>query len=337
MQRPELIIVTPALREANNGNWQTASRWARWLAADFRVQVVGEWQGEPADAMIALHARRSARSIAAWADAHPQAPLVVVLTGTDLYRDIHIDAEARRSLTWAQRLVVLHELAPLDVPTPYRDKCRVCFQSCRSRRALDKSPRLLRALMVGHLRDEKQPQTFWGAAESLSDRPDILFDHVGDALDDALGLAARDCQQRLPQYRWLGGQSHGRTRERIQRAHVLVHPSRMEGGAHVVMEAITSGTPVLASRIPGNVGLLGPDYAGYFPVGDTDALATLLSQCRDDPDFLDDLIGQCAVRAPLFAPEREAATLRELMAEAMAERAAEAVIARIMSGAGRPT
>jgi glycosyltransferase involved in cell wall biosynthesis len=63
--------------------------------------------------------------------------------------------------------------------------------------------------------------------------------------------------QRIPNYRWLGALPHESTRRRIQAAHVLVHSSRMEGGAHVVIEAVTSGTPVLASRIPGNLGLLG--------------------------------------------------------------------------------
>ncbi len=87
----------------------------------------------------------------------------------------------------------------------------------------------------------------------------------------------------------------------------------MEGGAHVVMEAIRSGTPVLASRIAGNVGMLGADYAGYFEPGDAEGLAALIERCRDQPAILQDLCRQCAARAPLFEPKRERETLLALL------------------------
>jgi glycosyltransferase involved in cell wall biosynthesis len=168
--------------------------------------------------------------------------------------------------------------------------------------------------MVGHLRAEKAPQTYFAAARRLAGRPDIRLDHVGAALDPALGRAAQALQAEQPTYRWLGARSHAEARRRIQAAHVLVHPSLMEGGAHVVMEAVRSGTPVLASRIAGNVGMLGADYAGYFEPGDDVGLATLLAGCRDDRAILDRLAAQCALRAPLFDPARERATLRALLA-----------------------
>ncbi|MCU0841011.1 MAG: glycosyltransferase, partial [Thiobacillaceae bacterium] len=108
---------------------------------------------------------------------------------------------------------------------------------------------------------------------------------------------------------------HEAARRRIQRAHLLVHPSRMEGGAHVIIEAVASGTPVLASRIDGNVGMLGEHYAGYFPWGDAPALVALLARCRADAAFLDHLRGQCRLRAPLFEPAAEAAAVRRLLAD----------------------
>ena len=88
---PSILIVSPALAEANNGNWHTASRWARMLRNHCRIGIAPRWNGEPYDLLIALHARRSAPSIEAWSAAHPTRPLVVVLTGTDLYRDIRVD------------------------------------------------------------------------------------------------------------------------------------------------------------------------------------------------------------------------------------------------------
>ena len=312
-----LCLVTPALSDANNGNWQTARRWARWLAADYRVRVVPGWEGGDDAVLLALHARRSAPSVAAFAAAHPDRPLLLALTGTDLYRDIHVDAAAQRSLALAWRLIVLHEAAPGDLPPALRPKCVVCFQSTNALPPQTKTPRHLRALMVGHLRDEKWPQTLWAAAQRLRHRSDIRIDHVGAALDPSLGQAAEACAAECPAYRWLGGRPHADTLRRIRQAHMLVHTSRMEGGAHVVMEAVCRGTPVLASRIPGNVGLLGADYAGYFEAGDSAGLATLLERARDEPAMLPALMAQGRARAPLFLPDHERATLRRIVQGAM--------------------
>ncbi len=283
------------------------------LRSHYQVGLVGVWSGEPADILVALHARRSAASIQRWAAERPGCPLVVVLTGTDLYRDIHVDPEAQRSLDLADRLLVLHERAIDDLPAPYRAKASVCFQSTTARQPLAKTAQHLRCVMVGHLREEKAPQTYFAAARLLAHRPDILLDHIGAALDPALGAEAQALQQHCPHYRWLGALPHGAARTRIQKAHVLVHTSRMEGGAHVVMEAVCSGTPVLATRISGNLGMLGADYAGYFEPGDAEGLAGLIEQCRDQPAILRDLGAQCTARAPIFKPEREQATLLALM------------------------
>jgi putative glycosyltransferase (TIGR04348 family) len=312
-----ILIVTPALADANNGNWQTARRWAGLLRAAYRVQLADRWRpGEGAEPalMIALHARRSAASIAAWKSAHPERGLLLALTGTDLYRDIDSDADAQHSLQLADALVALNALGCRRLPAPWQGKCRVLLQSCSQRRTLAKTGRHLRALMVGHLRDEKDPRCYFAAARRLAARADIRLDHIGAALDPALGAEAAALAAEQPNYRWLGALPHGATRERIQAAHVLVHPSRMEGGANVVIEALRSGTPVIASHIDGNLGLLGEDYAGTFAPGDDAALAALLQRARDDAAMLTALQQQCAARAPLFSPDAEAATLRRLVA-----------------------
>jgi putative glycosyltransferase (TIGR04348 family) len=325
MHQPPIVIVTPALADANNGNWQTARRWKSMLAALHPVVLTASWplavgqQPEPA-LMIALHARRSAASIAAWRQARPDAPLIVALTGTDLYRDIDHDAATQHSLAMADALVVLNELGAQRLPRALRPKCRVVLQSCSARQPRPRTGRHLRALMVGHLRDEKDPQTFFDAAQQLQHRSDILLNHIGRALDPALGERAEALAARQPQYRWLGGLPHEATRRRIQAAHVLVHPSRMEGGAHVVIEAVRSGTPVIASRIDGNVGLLGPDYAGYFNPGDSAGLARLLQRSRDDADMLRGLQRQIGWRAPRFTPEAEASALMRLVDEMLERR-----------------
>lgn len=272
--------------------------------------------------MLALHARRSAASVQAWAKAHGPHGLAVVLTGTDLYRDIATDASAQQSLALAQRLVVLQAQGLLALPEALRAKAQVMFQSTSARQTLPKSRRHLRVVMVGHLREEKDPLTLMAAARLLSAVPGIHIDHIGAPLDAALGQAAQATARECPPYRWLGEQTHESTRRRIQRAHLLVHASRMEGGAHVVMEAVCCGTPVLASQIPGNVGMLGDDYAGYFEAGDAAGLAARLRQCHAEltaaqagvsPPLLAQLQIQCAARAPLFSPAAEQAALRRLV------------------------
>jgi glycosyltransferase involved in cell wall biosynthesis len=109
-------------------------------------------------------------------------------------------------------------------------------------------------------------------------------------------------------------------RRRIQRAHVLVHASRMEGGANVVIEALRSGTPVIASRIDGNVGLLGEGHGAYFEVGDDAALARLIERARDDSHWRQGLQRQGAKRAPLFSPLAEARCLARVVRELLVKR-----------------
>ena len=315
MRRCDIVIVTPALADANNGNWQTARRWADMLSRAYRVRLTAGWDGGDEALMIALHARRSAASVTRWRALRPRAALVVVLTGTDLYRDIVHDANAQASLRSADRLVVLNELGGRCVPAGLQAKVQVILQSCAARQTQSKTVRHLRALMVGHLRAEKSPQTYFDAVRRLAYRGDILFDHVGAALEPELGVQASSLMSSCPRYRWLGPLPHESARRRIQAAHVVVHPSRMEGGAHVIIEAVRSGTPVLASRIDGNVGLLGELYEGYFPLDDDGALAALLQRLRDDPAMLVRLQQQCEARAALFDPARERKSLLELSAE----------------------
>ncbi len=332
MQKTRIVIVSPALHDANNGNWQTARRWQQLLAPTYAVRIVGEWpdaQASGADrAMLALHALRSAQSIRAWAGGRDrEAPgLAVVLTGTDLYRDILEDRDAQASLRLAQQLVTLQECGPDALPPGLRSKACVIYQSTTPRQFLPKTARHLRVVVVGHLRPEKAPGTVFELARLLRPHADILIDHVGAALEPALGRLAAQTARACPAYRWIGAQPHEATRRRIQRAHVLLHPSRMEGGAHVVMEAVRSGTAVVASRVSGNIGMLGRDYAGYFDPGDAAGAAKLLLQCRYGPsgsgsDMLGRLMLQCQARAPLFDAASERVQLIRLVGELVASHA----------------
>lgn len=321
-----VVIVSPALADANNGNWRTARRWQELLAGRYAVRITAQWPDAQAGGdtlMLALHARRSAGAIHAWAARHPGRGLAVVLTGTDLYQDLATSEAASRSVELAQRLVVLQERGAEALPPALRGKARVVYQSTPALPPLPRERDVLRTVMVGHLRQVKTPQTLFAAARLLRGREDIRITHIGDAAaEPALGDEARTTARDCPGYEWLGGLPHGETLDRIRSAHVLVHTSALEGGAHVILEAVRCGTPVLASRVPGNVGMLGDGYAGYFPHGDAGALARLLQACRDgqlaeDPagGLLARLAAQCALRAPLFDAGAERQALLNLLQE----------------------
>lgn len=319
------VIVSPALADANNGNWRTAQRWQQMLAPQRPVRIVREWPDAHAASdgvMLALHARRSAAAVRAWSEAHPGRGLAVVLTGTDLYQDLASSEEARHSVAVAQRLVVLQERGVDALAAPLRSKARVIYQSGPAWPPLAKPRNVLRAVAVGHLRAVKTPQTLFEAARLLRDRADIRITHIGDASGEPLlAQQARDTQRDCPGYEWLGPLPHDATLQRIREAHVLVHTSAMEGGAHVILEAVRCGTPVLASRVDGNVGMLGAGYDGYFPHGDAAALARLLQDCRATqsdnpaPGLLGRLAAQCALRAPLFDADGERRALLNLLQE----------------------
>lgn len=312
MLKPHIVIATPALATANNGNWQTARRWLRFLRAHYRVSLQAEWDGTPCDLLIALHARRSAPSIAAFAHACPAKPLIVVLTGTDLYRDIKIDVDAQRSLSLATALVVLQEAGVQELPAALRGKTTVIFQSAPALKPALRSARRMEVTMIGHLREEKDPLTFMRAA-ALVRAPQVRMTHIGGGLDPALIEQALATQRDLPRYRWLGNLPHAQTRQNLKRSHLMVLASKMEGGANVIIEAITSGVPVLASDISGNRGMLGDDYAGYFPVGDSETLARMIDRSIADPSFYRQLCLQCETRARLFTPAREQASIEQLV------------------------
>ena len=322
MKKPRVCIVSPAAAEANNGNWHTAARWQRFLAPVAEVELTLAWNGEPVDALMALHARRSAASIARAASARPAPPIALILTGTDLYRDIDHDASALHSLECASHIVVLQDEGLRRLGAAASAKARVIVQSASASTSAhirrDRPQRESLFVAVGHLRDEKDPLTLMRAARLLPADGGIRIVHIGDSLDPRLADAARQTDADCPHYRWLGGLPAAQARRWIARSHALVHMSRMEGGANVVIEAIRSRVPVLASRIDGNVGLLGRDYAAYFEPGDAAALAALMQRFTAESAFADTLTLQCAARAPRFTPEVERDAVRRLLADMLA-------------------
>lgn len=301
------------MASANNGNWHTARRWARCLAPHARVRIELDWSGADDDMMIALHARRSAASIARFAAVYPQRPLVLVLTGTDLYRDIRSDPQAKHSLALARRLVVLQAEGLRELSAAQAAKAVVIYQSARSLTPGRRSRRHFDLVLVGHQRPEKDPLTAVRALLRLPAELPVRLFHIGAALDPALAAEVAALGAGDSRYYWLGPLSQAATRQRIKRGHLLLLPSRMEGGANVLIEAVTSGVPVLGSDIPGNRGMLGAGYPGWFPAGDPERLAELITRAVRDPGYYALLAARCAERVSLFSPAAECSGVCSLL------------------------
>lgn len=308
-----IALVTPAGPGTRSGNRHTALRWAAFLRkASHRVNVAVRWSGERADLMLALHARRSHNSIKRFPR---EKPLVLALTGTDVYRDIHHSAEARESLELADRLIVLQPKAAEELPPRLRGKVRVVVQSSSTLLRHRPVERSFRVCVIGHLREEKDPLRTLLALKHVSPSLPLQVVHLGAALDPALIPDTND-----PRYRWLGSVPHARALRWLASSHAMVISSRMEGGANVVCEALRIGVPVIASRISGNVGLLGSGYGAYFPCGDERALARLLTRAFTDQAFYRRLKVHVRKLRPAVAPQAEARALLAVMRDALASR-----------------
>ena len=280
-------------------------------AGKHRIQVDVAWNAEACDALVALHARRSHESIVRFKATGK--PLIVVLTGTDLYRDLPDSVEARRSLELADRVIVLQEAALDEIPA-FRNKARVVYQSADPRLSHRPPKAPFRIAVIAHLRSEKDPLRAAAALEHLPDG-DLQVVQVGEALDARMGAQAEQLMKREPRYRWLGSLPHRRALDWMARSHVLVVSSVMEGGANVICEAARIGTPVLASRISGNLGMLGAAYPGYYPVADHAALAKLVARAKHDGAFYRRLKEALRARRPLFAPAAERRALLSVVRE----------------------
>jgi len=290
-----IALVTPARPGTRSGNRHTALRWAAFLrAAGHRVTVSTEWSGAPADAMLALHARRSHASIKAF-----PGPVILALTGTDVYHDIHHSREARKSLALADRLIVLQPKAAEEFST--RKKVHVVVQSSSTRLRHQPVKKKFRICVIGHLRAVKDPLLTLRALQYTSEDLEVI--QLGELLEKDLKPKTSDRR-----YRWLGSVPHGRALKWLASSRAMVISSRIEGGANVVCEALRIGVPVLASRIPGNVGLLGERYAGYFKAGDERDLARLIERAMEKA-FYGKLKGQVARLRSTVDPRSEARAL----------------------------
>jgi putative glycosyltransferase (TIGR04348 family) len=319
----QIEVVTPAAPESRNGNRVTASRWARLLERlGHQVTVTTAWSGVAVDVLVALHARRSAAAVRDFAAAHPDRPVVVALTGTDLYQDLPDSVEVHQSLRLARALVVLQTRAKEAVPASLRERVHVIHQSVtvpqrepQSQRQLQPEPQggAFAVLFLAHLRQVKDPVLVGAATRLLPSHSRVLVTHLGAALDREWEEWAQAETADNPRYRWEGDVARSEALRRLAEARLLVLTSRTEGGANVVSEAIAVGTPVLSTRVEGSVGLLGEDYPGYVTVGDAPGLAVLLERAETDPVFYAELQERVTALRHLVDPVRERQAWADLL------------------------
>lgn len=315
-----ILLINPARVQTHTGNLTTAERWARLLETlGHQIQLAHEWPGPfptKHDLLITLHARRSFPSLERFHRAHPGIPVIVALTGTDIYQDIESSSEARQSLEIAARLVVLQPRAVDALPAHLRSKCRVIYQSAEPSEQPDRPDgNVFRVCVLAHLRAVKDPLRAAYAVRELPADSRVQVAHAGGVLDMELAREAEAEQRCNPRYVWLGDLSHERALRLLAGSHLLALTSVLEGGANVVSEAIAAGVPVLSTLIPGSIGILGPDYPGYFPVGDARSLCLAMHKAETDSAFYGELKKRILNLQPLVKPQRERESWHMVLAE----------------------
>jgi len=314
----KINLITPAKKFSKNGNRATALRWARILRdLGHRVDISVNYDGKKTDLMIALHAWRSAGSIKNYKNFYPDGPLIVALTGTDINSYIHSDPlPTMSSMEYADFLICLHDIVVDITPKQFHEKLRVIYQSAP---ALSQEKNLRKSYfdicLIGHLRDVKDPLRGAFAIRDLPKNSRLRLIHLGKAHNKAWEKKALTEMKRNPRYLWKGEKAGWEVRKEFSRTNLMLISSTSEGGANVVSEALVAGVPVIASRVNGNIGMLGKDYLGFYSVGDEKALRDLLIKCENDYGFLSELTKSCRVRAKLFNASEEKFRWKKLLSE----------------------
>lgn len=321
----QVAIITPAPSGSNTGNRVTALRWAE-LLRQLGHQVVVEQScsavKNPAeiDCLIALHARRSAASIVEFHRQFPDRQLIVCLTGTDLHLDFADPATqshsiVRHSLELADRIILLEPHAARLLDPEFQRKVQVIFQSAvRLDNIPAKQTDCFSVVVVGHLRDVKDPFRTEAASRLLPERSKIRITQIGSAeLQAELADEAERLAESNPRYRWIGAVSHEQSLQALASSHLLVLSSKLEGAPNVISEAIVHDVPVLATRIDASLGMFGRDYPGLFDVGDTDELARLMWQAETEPSFCQSILNYYSRIKHRYAVENERSELGKLL------------------------
>lgn len=311
----KVCVASPYPLEDLKGNSVTTRRVVELLrAGGHEARASHGWDGRPAEVLISLHAVKGAEAVFQFCRQVPGGGVIILMTGTDLYRDLENGSESgTRALRMADAIVVVQEAAIARLPAEVREKAVVIAASLHpiAKKACPVRPPFAISV-VGHPRPVKRP---FLTIEAVSRHPEwqaVEVWQIGAALDEDSRRQAEEWVRRDSRYRWFGGLPREEALALCAQSSLTVNSSRLEGGANAVLEAMTMGVPVLASRIEGNAGLLGEQYPGYFEEGRLDQKLAEILEGRID---LDSWVAAATARLPLFAPEKEKLCWLELLAK----------------------
>jgi glycosyltransferase involved in cell wall biosynthesis len=148
-------------------------------------------------------------------------------------------------------------------------------------------------VLFGALRKQSDPRLeIWIAG---SDRLDPPFAELVYGLVEDMGLASR--------VRFLGDVPYAEILRYYKGAEALVFPSLLESFGHPLLEAMLSGTPIVASDLPASREVAG-DAALFFPPRDAEALARAIERLRAEPEETQRRVARGRVRAGEFSWSR---------------------------------
>ncbi len=219
----DILLLTPAPPDAKKGNNVTTDRWKRILEElGCAVQAANKYTGGDYDALIALHARKSADSVRRFSEDHPDTPLIVALTGTDLYRDLEDSPKARESLDRADRLILLQSLGREVLKEDWQKKSHVIHQSVENVPDTTRQPNSdtdeFVVLVVAHLRPVKNVLQVPRALRRVPEESKLHGYHLGGVLDETYAREVREEASENSRFDLLGEHSREHTLEYLKGA-----------------------------------------------------------------------------------------------------------------------
>ena len=315
----QISIVTHTTSDSLAGNRVTTNRWAK-IFRNLGHQVSINKSADKSDVLIAIHAERSARKFLQFQKTCPSRPTILLLAGTDIYAPTGFSNLANDVLKNADHLVTLETNALQRLNAKLRRKATTIMQSAIPPNT---KPKPLQSCfeisLCGHLRAVKQPFMATEAVVALPSSTKVKINHYGNALNKSMHRAAMRWTRNCKRYRWAGPKPHWQTRRLVARSRLSINTSLIESCANSIVESIVAGTPVLASDIEGNTGLLGKNYPGLFAADSVEQLTDLICRAECDRDFLKLLKNRCNKIAKKLTPRVERTAWQRLLSKIQKE------------------
>ena len=330
----DILLVTSAPPGSEFGSETTSIRWENNLSAlGHRVDTSYVFGKSPDtyattdyELMVAIGAEECDEAITAFLATHADGHLAVMLTGHNLYAQPEVSPIVARNIERASAIIVPNDHAVERLPPQFRDKTHVLYPAVelpeggveaipdpplREERQTD--PPQFEVCVANHLADYSDPLRTAEAARLLPEDSRIFVTHIGRVLDPQWEARVEGESETNPRYDWLGEASWSEARRYIKRARLLSLTSTIDGGGNTIAEAVVLGTPLVATRIPGHVGLTGEDYPGLLETHDERTLAEMMYAVETDPDFREQLDQECARMRPKFDMNSEREGWRKIL------------------------